>query len=444
MPLDTIKPKAITNLDVLDLEKRNYVRWAESALDTFMFAGIREYVLGEVAKPATGDSDLPIWTKNNNLVQAGIRMNISAAERDYLRDHSSEKASTHTSLLNDLLGIHIERGTDMVKDDAKICDISAQVFETGTLDKDTLALAVLLRALSPELRSIRDKYEDDNTAKPADIVKSLEKEKLRWEEENKQKVAEERAHTARTQRVTSPPAKAPAKGLCGTCSGKHCTEDCWAEGGAMEGRQDEVIARRAARRKEAKQPEKPTTSTTPAAAKPGAKPRFAMRDQSGKTVYFTMVDDDAETAATVIHTRPRSDSESTVSSTFSMFAETEHFMFAIKTAGPEPFAADTGATVDISPHESDFYTFEVIDPIKIWGVRGTYIEALAKGDVHIRRSDGTVLIRRGVLYAPDASMRLMSIGRITDDGYVAAFAVDGFTITDPMVPSSPGLPWTTL
>jgi hypothetical protein len=143
--------------------------------------------MGEVAKPAAGDSDLPIWKKNDNVAQAGIRMNISSTERDYLRDRCTitsahdiwvelkkrhrEKASTQTSLLDNLLGIRIVRGADMVDAAGKVRNISKQVFEVGTLDADKLALAVLLRSLSSELRSIREKWEDEDKATPSDVVK---------------------------------------------------------------------------------------------------------------------------------------------------------------------------------------------------------------------------------------------------------------------------------
>ncbi|KAJ7761151.1 hypothetical protein B0H14DRAFT_2634119 [Mycena olivaceomarginata] len=293
MPLEAIKPKTISGLDTLDFDKRNHVRWSETALDAYLYAGTHKYVLGEVSKPDTDSSDYPIWTKNDNIAQAGIRMNISSSEHDYLRDnctiasandiwkelkkHHREKASTQTSPLDDLLGIHIDHGADMVEAAGKVRDISKQVFETGKLDADKLALTVLLRALSPELRFIRDKWEDDDDAKPSDIVKSLEKEKLRWDEETKK-------HMQRKAR----------------------TDECWGEGGAMEGRRKEVLERRAARCKESED-NKPASTIAP--AKPATKPRFAMKDANGKTVYFTMADDEPETmhiaaAATITAVAP--------------------------------------------------------------------------------------------------------------------------------------------
>ncbi|KAJ7824812.1 hypothetical protein B0H14DRAFT_3469023 [Mycena olivaceomarginata] len=217
MPLKLVKPKNISGLELLDLNKRNYASWAESALDTFLYTGIRKYVMGE-------------------------------------------KASTQTSLLDNLLNIHIECSADMVDAAGRVRDISKQVFEVGPLDADKLSLAVLLRALSPELGAIRNKWEDVDAAKPGDIVKALEKETIRWEEEMKKNL-EERANAAKSMPTKTSAAK---KGLCGTCNGKHRTDECWGEGGAMKGRRDEVLERRAARcNKDAKQPENLQQLLTP-------------------------------------------------------------------------------------------------------------------------------------------------------------------------------------
>jgi hypothetical protein len=194
MLLEIIKVKAVSGVDALDFEKWNCTVWSESALYVFLYAGILEYVLGEVPQQAKGDSDLPIWTKNDKLAQAGICMNRLTAEHNYLCDHCTitsahniwtelkkhhcQKALTQTSLLDKLLRICMEREADMDNTAGKVCNVSKQVFEISTLDADKLTLALLLHSLSPELRSIHEKFKDNDLTTPADIIKSLEKEKL--------------------------------------------------------------------------------------------------------------------------------------------------------------------------------------------------------------------------------------------------------------------------
>ncbi|KAJ7835888.1 hypothetical protein B0H14DRAFT_3460964 [Mycena olivaceomarginata] len=65
-------------------------------------------------------------------------------------------------------------------------------------------------------------------------------------------------------------------------------------------------------------------------------------------------------------------------------AITKEDKIALAAARLDPYVADTGATVSISPFKADFYTFEIIAPIKIYCVGSTFIEATAKGEVHIR------------------------------------------------------------
>ncbi|KAJ7718388.1 hypothetical protein B0H14DRAFT_2643360 [Mycena olivaceomarginata] len=202
MPLEITKLKTVSGIDALKFKKRNYVVSLESMSDVFLYAGILEYILGEVLRP--------------------------------------------TSLLDELLGIHIECGADMVNVAGKVHNISKQVFEISTLDADKLALAVLLHLLSPELCSIHEKYEDDNLVTPADIVKSLEKEKLRWEEETNQVSAEEHTNAAHAQKPQLGKAGSSGRGLCVTCNGPHCTDECWGKGSAMKGHCEEVLEWRVA------------------------------------------------------------------------------------------------------------------------------------------------------------------------------------------------------
>jgi hypothetical protein len=94
----------------------------------------------------------------------------------------------------------------MVMKAAKIRNICKHIFEIGKLDEDKLACVVLLHALSSDLRYIRDKQEDNETSTAADIVQSLEKAKMCWEEETKRDT-KERANTARTAAKTPAQAK---------------------------------------------------------------------------------------------------------------------------------------------------------------------------------------------------------------------------------------------
>jgi hypothetical protein len=131
-------------------------------------------------------------------------MHISDAEKDYLRGctinsasdiwnelrtRHQQKASTQTSLLDNVLSIRIDRDGEMVTKAAQIRNLCKHIFEIGKLDEDKFARVILLHAFSTDLCYIRDKHEDNEKSTPADIVQSLEKAKIRWEEETKDKRA---------------------------------------------------------------------------------------------------------------------------------------------------------------------------------------------------------------------------------------------------------------
>jgi hypothetical protein len=42
--------------------------------------------------------------------------------------------------------------------------------------------------------------------------------------------------------------------------------------------------------------------------------------------------------------------------------------------------------------KDDFHNLQTISPQKIWGVGGTYIEATAKGDIHIHNNNKRTFI----------------------------------------------------
>ncbi len=190
MPLERLKAKQVDVGSTLNLDSRNWVQWSSSVLDAFLIAGTRGYIRGTIASP-TDAADLVTWTDNDELAQANIRMNISEAEKDYLRDHDPrltsiwdalekrhcQTSASQTSLLSDALTTVIRRDDDMVKSAQSIRNKCKQIFEIGTFDTNSLASVIILQALHPDLNDIRRKHKDETS--PAPIIKSLEKESVR-------------------------------------------------------------------------------------------------------------------------------------------------------------------------------------------------------------------------------------------------------------------------
>ena len=89
------------------------------------------------------------------------------------------------------------------------------------------------------------------------------------------------------------------------------------------------------------------------------------------------------------------------------------------------FHFDTGATSHISPCHTDFINFTPITPRSIRGVNGSAIPALGIGQIKLQCGKGRNLTLKKSLFAPQATMRLISVGSLGDDGYNAIFTATG-------------------
>jgi hypothetical protein len=81
---------------------------------------------------------------------------------------------------------------------------------------------------------------------------------------------------------------------------------------------------------------------------------------------------------------------------------------------------DTGATSSICPI---LKYFTKITPCmrNVSGVGGSSIKAIGIGEVRVRIGKGRHFILKNVLYCPEASVTLISVGKLCDDGHEASF-----------------------
>ncbi|HEV7736039.1 MAG TPA: DDE-type integrase/transposase/recombinase, partial [Chlamydiales bacterium] len=90
--------------------------------------------------------------------------------------------------------------------------------------------------------------------------------------------------------------------------------------------------------------------------------------------------------------------------------------------GEKPYNLDTAATSHCSPVKTDFVEYEPIDPKPVKGVNGACIMAIGRGTIKIQLGKGRKLKLTNALHVPDATLRLISIGKICDDGHKATFS----------------------
>ena len=88
---------------------------------------------------------------------------------------------------------------------------------------------------------------------------------------------------------------------------------------------------------------------------------------------------------------------------------------AVISLDTRPFFLDSGASVHVSPEQSDFLSLCPISSRAIKGVGGSSILATGIGDIKLRIARGAYLILLGVLFVPNSTVRLISISSLTRD-----------------------------
>jgi len=81
-----------------------------------------------------------------------------------------------------------------------------------------------------------------------------------------------------------------------------------------------------------------------------------------------------------------------------------------------PFFFDTGATSHILPFVSDIIELTHMEPKEICGVNGASIPALGTGIIKIQCGKGRDFVLNHALYAPQAALHLISVGKLGDEG----------------------------
>jgi transposase InsO family protein len=96
-----------------------------------------------------------------------------------------------------------------------------------------------------------------------------------------------------------------------------------------------------------------------------------------------------------------------------------------------PYYADTGTTCHLTPEREDFMTLRPITDRRIKGVNGSSINASGIGDVKLRVARGAYLVLKDVLFIPQATVRLISVGTLArDSNIVSHFGEDDCWFTN--------------
>ena len=308
-----------------------------------------------------------------------------------------------------------------------------------------LAMLTGLERKADNIRSeMTSYYVSNKTADSTVLSERIEQEivyKIKRESSSDTALAAQsgrRNQNARSAKICSNP-------ICPHPNG-HLASDCWEKGGTMEGKRDEVLARRAKAQEERDKKKNETSSTTPSNG-PSASGicrdksgwAYIMDSVSGQAILLTSADDSSVPATALATFEPPTDSIYTSMSTADRFeydalfldnhsasinwyerrrsvSANDALVASMNTNAHTnlsmhfgPFILDSGATIHISPDTSDFFDLKPISPRTIRGIGGSSINATGIGKIRLRIAKGLEITLEPALFVPEASVRLISV-----------------------------------
>ncbi|EIW84487.1 hypothetical protein CONPUDRAFT_151505 [Coniophora puteana RWD-64-598 SS2] len=427
----------------------NWLTWSErivSFVHSHMMVGFIEGWL-TMPNPAENYDGATEWIKANNVILALIREKCTSDERDHIAPAKTAFEAFHmlkgrheelgpiymVRLYQRFFDTHFSRAERFETTTKCLRDMSHQIFAMGPPSEDQLFSIGLMHALGREYPTIRNEVATQmNSARHGghfdsnSVLQRLDVEQAAIDLDGGAV-----AMATMTGKYAGPTG-------CGNCKKPHLTENCWAPGGKMAGRREEVLeALRKARGGQSSSTNAPAQSFKPPVAKPTTNVEtrhYVPVDMNGQSVlldsttgkiYTTtpMVAAATEEAQpefaglatdTLTHAQIRDiDGDANLEEYQTFFLSTTplrtnlnwrsclraNVLSAISTTplqqsrptvvNPDkvPFYLDSGASTHVTSCIKDFYTFSPVDPRPIHGVNGSSIFALGIGTV--RLSTGT-------------------------------------------------------
>jgi hypothetical protein len=222
-----------------------------------------EYLYGTVPEPvaAIDPASYRNWKGNNKKLIGFLKAYVEDSEVSFLETDNAKKAwdslvnrhekqgpITQVHLIQEVLSILYAKDVSVWSSTTdRICDLCDRIFAQAVPTKDVLFMVAMLSALEREADHIRSEmtsyYISNKTADSKALSECVEQEIVyKTRRENGSDVA--LAMQTGGRRNQKPSTKVCTNPICPNPNG-HLGNDCWEKGGAMEGKRDEVLARRA-------------------------------------------------------------------------------------------------------------------------------------------------------------------------------------------------------
>jgi hypothetical protein len=460
------RPNNVFAGEKLNKLKSNYKKWNKDMTHYLAINGLLSYVLGEKSKPSPSSEPRAHenWIENDRFAYTAIAMNVSDENEaeldmakgakvawDTLRErHQNEGPVRQVDLLHTALNVKCKKGMPLPQTCHKICNAVDQAFMMGDFTVDLFRCIAIINTLedfphicSSILWDLRaSTKEKEYTSK--DIRHYLESEET-LHSATKSFSVSDITLTAHT--------KSPNVPTCSNCKRQgHSNLYCISPGGGMAGKtiQESKDARY-------KDRENARTHNTTKSNSNTRKIAVNVKDSTGKVFIIHVDPSDISTPsnnaksefASLASDHPESilpDSLENIEWSGWLALEEElktsldwkkHTkpvdIAAISEISPLqqnkrtpltlddlPFYVDTGATVHISPEQSDFLTLRPIAARSVKGVGGSSVTAIGLGDIKLRIARGAHIILKNVLFIPNAAVRLISVSTLARDSQAVA------------------------
>ncbi|KZT18348.1 hypothetical protein NEOLEDRAFT_1080432, partial [Neolentinus lepideus HHB14362 ss-1] len=298
IPLLTVAPSIIAAAHAikLDLTENNYRAWAHENTHTLRLCGLGGYIDGRIVCPDRSSDPVGHnnWISNNESIIALFSLRAVQEERrfidpattareawDALRArHEQQGPLTQITLIEQAFAARYSTEERFATTSHRLTELVGRIWAIGIPTQDMFLAIVMLNALR-DFSGVRDHIATSLSKPQSGTDPVLTSDAIRARLDYQQQIVDrDRAVSSTPDALAVQPVRTKSTLICSHCKGHgHLVASCWAEGGPMEGRRDEVLAAKKARKTGKGKGGAPSTTSTS-----GARPAHVTKryDQDGR------------------------------------------------------------------------------------------------------------------------------------------------------------------
>ncbi|KAG2740703.1 hypothetical protein P692DRAFT_20752727 [Suillus brevipes Sb2] len=271
----TLSQTDLEKIEILDRSQNNWGVWSDKLQNYLLLKHGGGYLLGVITRPdpVTDFAGAGTWDLNNLCVIAALRTRSSSEEQEFLRPftnafsawtalkarHEKVGPIAQILLIQQALAVHYRRTERLSVTSTQLSDVVRRIYAIRLPKEDDFLTIMMLNAMTDDLPHVRNHIADalatststspyghTNIRSRLDVEQQLlDSEKLKSSSEVAM-VASGKGNrrNAHPGKVCSECNTVGHSSCCKTCSSwGHVAKECFARGGAMEGKRDEVLAR---------------------------------------------------------------------------------------------------------------------------------------------------------------------------------------------------------